>query len=156
MRIGKGVSIEVEFSVDGCVVGKALVCVGILEEGESDHGLVNETILFLGGKVRIVRSEFGAKTIFECVNHTFCGIAEGGVQGDKLKVNVVFGERFLHGVGALIVEDVDSGVYTVLFEVFVARRPGCSDIQGLSVLENLGVDGVGVEVVEDEDLLIPV
>ena len=73
-----------------------------------------------------------------------------------LEINVVLAEGFLHGVGALIVEDVDSGVCTVLFEVFVARRPGCSDIQGLSVLENLGVDGVGVEVVEDEDLLIPV
>ena len=55
----------------------------------------------------------------------------------------------MHVVGSLVVEDVESGCCTVLFEVFMARRPGCSDLQGLSVLEKLGVDGVGVVVVED-------
>ena len=32
---------------------------------------------------------------------------------------------------------------------------GCSDLQGLLVLENLGVDGVGVVVVENKDVLVP-
>ena len=78
-----------------------------------------------------------------------------GVRGDKLKINIVFAEGFLHGVGALIVYDVESGGSTMLFEVFVACRPGCSDIQGLLLLEKLGVDGVGVVVIEDEDVLVP-
>ena len=34
-------------------------------------------------------------------------------------------------------------------------RPGCSDLRGLSVLEKLGVEGVGVVVVEDKDVLVP-
>ena len=58
-------------------------------------------------------------------------------------------------MGALVVKDVDSGGCTVLFEVFMARCPGCSDLQGLSFLEKLGVDGVGVVVVENEDVLVP-
>ena len=37
----------------------------------------------------------------------------------------------------------------------MVRRPSCSDLQGLSVLGKLGVDGVGVVVVEDEDVLVP-
>ena len=37
----------------------------------------------------------------------------------------------------------------------MACCPGCSDLQGLFVLEKLGVDGVGVIVVEDEDVLVP-
>ena len=37
----------------------------------------------------------------------------------------------------------------------MACRPGCSDLQGLLVLENLGVDGVGVVVVENKDVLVP-
>ena len=37
----------------------------------------------------------------------------------------------------------------------MACRPGYSDLQGLSVLEKLGVDGVGVVVVEDKDVLVP-
>ena len=58
-------------------------------------------------------------------------------------------------MGSLIVKDMESGYCTVLFEVFVALPPGCSYLQGLSVLEKLGADGVGVVVVEDEDVLVP-
>ena len=60
----------------------------------------------------------------------------------------------MYGTGALVVEDVDSGGCTVLLEVFMARLPGFSDLQGLPVLEKLGMDGVGVVVVEDEDILV--
>ena len=41
-----------------------------------------------------------------------------------------------------------------MLEVFMARLPGFRDLQGLPVLEKLGVDGVGVVVVEDEDILV--
>ena len=55
---------------------------------------------------------------------------------------------------AIVVEDVESGGCTVLLEVFMARITGFSDLQGLPVLEKLGVDGVGVVDVEDEDILV--
>ena len=58
-------------------------------------------------------------------------------------------------MGVLVVEDAESEGCTVLFDVFMARCTGCSDLQGLLVLENMGVDGVGVVVVEDEDILVP-
>ena len=32
---------------------------------------------------------------------------------------------------------------------------GYSDLQGLSILEKLGVDGVGVVVVAERDVLVP-
>ena len=48
------------------------------------------------------------------MDHTFGGVAAVGVWGDKLEVNVVFAEGFLHGVGALVVEDVESGGFTIL------------------------------------------
>ena len=70
-----------------------------------------------------------------------------GVRGNKLEVDFVFAEGFLHGVGALFVEDVESGGCTVFLWAFVARHPGYNDIQGLPVLEKLGLDGVGVVVV---------
>ena len=38
----------------------------------------------------------------------------------------------------------------------MARLPGCVDIQVLPFLEKLGVDGVGVVVVEGEDILVSV
>ena len=54
----------------------------------------------------------------------------------------------------LVVRMCRVGGYTVFFELFMARRSGCSDIQGLSFLEKLGVDGAGVVVAEDEDVLV--
>ena len=41
-----------------------------------------------------------------------------------------------------------------MLKVFMERLPGCSDIQGFPVLEELGVDGVSVVVVEDADILV--
>ena len=38
----------------------------------------------------------------------------------------------------------------------MACLPGYSDLQGLSVFEKVGVDRVGVIVVEDKDVLITV
>ena len=94
--------------------GKAWVCVGRSEEVGSDHGLGNETIPFLGGKVGVARGESVANMIFEYADCTFVGVAAVGVRGNNLEVNVVLAEGFLHGVGSLVVEYVDSGVCTVL------------------------------------------
>ena len=93
---------------------KAWVYVGISEEVESDHGLGNGTIPFLGGKVGVARGESGAKIMFECADCTFGGVAEVGVRWNNLEVNVVLAEGFLHGVGALVVKDVEGGGCTVL------------------------------------------
>ena len=94
--------------------GKARVCAGISEEVESDHGLGNETIPYLGGEVGVARGNSGAKMVFECADCTFGGIAAVGVRGNKLEFNVVLAEGFLHDVVALVVEDVESVGCTVL------------------------------------------
>ena len=86
----RGVSFEVEASVDGCMGEKAWVCAGRLEEVEIDHGLGNDVIPICGGKVRVAIGESGAKIIFECVDRMFGGIVAVGVRGNKLEVNVVF------------------------------------------------------------------
>ena len=114
----------------------------------------DDTVLFLGGKVGVARGESGAKMIFECADRTLGGVAAVGVRGDNPEINVVLAESFLHGVGSLVVEDVESGCCTVLFEVFMEIHPGCSDLQGLLVLLKLGMDGVGVVVVDNEDVLV--
>ena len=62
----------------------------------------------------VARSESNAKMIFECTDCTFSGVSEVGVRGDKLEVSVLFTEGFLHGVGVLVVEDVESGGCTML------------------------------------------
>ena len=56
----------------------------------------------------------------------------------------------MHGAGSFVVKYVESGNSAVLLEMFVARYQGFGGFQGLLVLQKLGVDGVGVVVVEDE------
>ena len=93
---------------------KAQVCAGRSEEVESEHGLGNEMIPFLGGKVGVARGKSGAKMIFKCEDRTFSGVAEVGVRWNNLEFNVVLAEVFLHGVGALVVEGVERVGCTVL------------------------------------------
>ena len=57
----------------------------------------------MGGKVRVARIKSSTKMIFECAYCTFGGVAAVGVREDKLEVNTVFAEVFLHGVGELVV-----------------------------------------------------
>ena len=126
---------------------KAWVCAGRADQVESKHCLGDGAVPFLGGEVGVARGESSANMIFECADRTFGGVAAVVIWGEKLEVNVVLAEGLLHFTGSLVVEDVESGGCTVLLEVFMEHLPGCSDIQGLPVLEKLGVDGVGVVVV---------
>ena len=94
--------------------GKTWVCEGREEEVESDYGLGNETIPFLGDKVGVARGNSGTEMIFEGADHMVGGVAVVGVHRNDSEVNVILTEGFLHGVGALVVEDVESGGCTVL------------------------------------------
>ena len=52
--------------------------------------------------------------IVECADRTFGGVAEVSVWRDKLEINFVFVEGFLHCVGALVVEVVERRRCTML------------------------------------------
>ena len=105
-------------------------------------------------EVGVTRGESSEKVILECANRTFGGVAVIGIWGGKLEVDIVFAEGFLHGAGAFFVKDVESGSRDVLLEMLVARYPGFGDFQGLLVLQKLGMNGVGIVVVEDEYILV--
>ena len=79
----------------------------------------------------------------------FSGVAAMCIWGDKLKVDIVFAEVSFHDTGAFFVKDVESGSRTMLLEMFVARFPVFGDLQGLPVLQKLGMNGVGFLVVEE-------
>ena len=150
----EGRGIKEKVSVYGGVDGKAWVCARRAEQIDSEDCLGDDTVPFLGWEVGVKRGESSAKVIIECANHTFGGVAAMCIWGDKLEVDIAFEEGFLHGTGAFVVKDVESGSRTVSLEIFVARFPGFGDLQGLPVLQKLGVDGVGVVVVEDEYILV--
>ena len=130
------------------------VCGGRAEQVESEDCLGDETVPLLGGEVGFARGESSATVIIECRNRTFGGVAAMCIWGDKLEVEIVFAEGFFHGTRSFVVEDVESGIRNVLLEMFVARFPGFSDFQGLPVIDKLGVDGVGVVVVEEKYILV--
>ena len=102
---------------------KTWVSAGIVDQVEVNHCLGDDTVPFLGGKVGVARGESSAKMILECADHTFGSVVAVGIRGNKLEVNIVIVELFLHGMGALVVEDVEIGGSTVLLEVFMARLP---------------------------------
>ena len=134
--------------------GKAWVCEIRAEQIESEECLGDEMVPLLGWEVGVTRGNSSAKAILECANCTFGRVAAMGIWGYKLEVDILFAEGFLHGAGAFVVEDVESGSCAVLLEIFLASYPGVGDFQGLPFLQKVGVDGVGVVVVEDEYILV--
>ena len=78
--------------------------------------------------------------ILEGANCTFGGVAEMGIWGDKLEVDIVFSEGALHSSGVFVVKDVESGICAVMLDMFVARYPGVGDFEGLAVLQKVGVN----------------
>ena len=120
--------------------GKAWVCVREKEQIESEDCLGDETVPFLGWEVGVIRGQSSAEVIIEGVNCMFGGVAEIGILGDKLEVDIVFVEGVLHSAGAFVVKDVDSGSCAVLLEIFVARYPGVGDFEGLAVIQKVDMD----------------
>ena len=108
----------------------------------------------MGWEFGVTRGESSAKVIFEYENLTFGGVAAMTIWEDKLEVKVVFAEGFLHGSGAFVINNVESRSCAVLLEMFVARYPGFGGFEGLPVIQKLGMDGVGVVVLEDEYILV--
>ena len=114
--------------------GKAWVCARRVEQVESEDCLGDEMVPFLGWEVGVTRGQYSAKVILEGANCTFGGVAAMGIWGDKLEVDILFAEGVLHGSGAFVVKDVESGSRSVLLEILLARYPGFGDFQGLPVL----------------------
>ena len=88
--------------------------------------------------------------IFECADCTFGGVAVVGIRGDKLEDNIVLvEERFAlclwtccQGCGQWGLQHSGVGVVSCCL--------GYSDIKGLLVFDKVGVDGVGVVVIEEK------
>ena len=80
----KGSIIEVKFAFDGCVGRKASFFAGRVDQVESKHQLGDGMAPLLGGEVGVARGKYSANMIFECVDHTFGGVAAVVIWGDKL------------------------------------------------------------------------
>ena len=78
--------------------------------------------------------------MIEGANCTFGGVAEMGIRGGELEVDIVFAEIALHSAGTSVVKDVESGICAILSEMFVARCAGVGDFVGWEFLQKVGVD----------------
>ena len=105
-RGSEGHGIEVKVYVYGGVGGKAWVLARGTDQIEIENCLGDETVPFLGWEVGVTRGQSSTEGILEGANCTFGGVAEMGIWGDKLEVDIVFAEGALHSAGAFIVEDV--------------------------------------------------
>ena len=110
------------------------------EKIESEDFLWDETVPFLGWEVGVTRGQSRAEVILEGANCTFGGVAEMGIRGGELEVDIVFAEGALHSAGTFVVKDVESGSCAMLLEMFVAHCSGVGDFEGLAVLQKVGVD----------------
>ena len=84
----------------------------------------------------------------------FGGVTEVTVGWHALEGDVVLEECLFEVGGAFVVDDVELGDGAVVAEKLVAGGPGGGDVLGLSAGKGACEDGVGVEIVQDEDVLV--
>ena len=134
--------------------GKAWVFARRAEQIEIEECLGDETVPLLGWEVGVTRGESRAKVILEGANHTFGGVATMGIWRDKLEVDIVFSEGFCMVLGHLLLSMWIVGAAPSCWRCPCHVIQTLVIFQGLPVLQKLGVDGVGVVVVEDEYKLV--
>ena len=92
--------------------------------------------------------------IFEGPNGTFCTVCSMFFGRHSLEGNVVLGKGIFQFVGAFVVENMESWSMALSNEDFVGLLPGIADAGGLTIGKRLGMDGVGVLMIENKDVVI--
>ena len=93
--------------------------------------------------------------VLEGPDCSFGGIDSVFVRGDTLEANLVAEKGVLEVLGALVVKNVQVGGVALVDQQFVGGFPSVPDGGGLPVGNGHGVDGVGVLVIQDENVIVP-
>ena len=84
----------------------------------------------------------------------FCSIASMKVGRDKLKFDLCGGERLFHLEGALVVQDVDCWLLSMILKEVEYFVPGFCDVCSMARLDGDRMDTICIIVVQYEDVLI--
>lgn len=92
--------------------------------------------------------------VFESAYSTFSGVSAVFFWGNTLKLDLVLEKSVFQVLRAFVVQNVEVGWVTLVQESSVGLFPGIADAGSLSVGNGDSMNGIGVFVVEDKDVIV--
>lgn len=124
------------------------------EQVEGQNRLRKETIPFGKRELGVDGAKNGDKMILERPNGTFGGIDAMFFWRNTLELDFVLGKGIFEVLGTLVVENVEIGRMAVVNKKFVGLLPGIANAGGLANWNGNGVNGIGVLMVENKNIII--
>ena len=151
---GERSTIEIELTEQGGVSRERRMDARRTEEVEGQNCLRKETIPFGERELGVDGAKNGDKVIFECPNGTFGSIDAMFFRWNALELDFVLGKSIFE-VLTLVVKNVEIGRMAVVNKKFVGLLPGIANASCLAIRNGNGMNGIGVLMVENKNIIIP-
>ena len=92
--------------------------------------------------------------VLECANSAFGSVGTVFFWGNTLKLDLIFEEGVLEVLGAFIVQDVQIGRMTLMYQDAVCLFPGIANAGSLAIRDGNSMNSIGVLMIEDEDVVV--
>jgi hypothetical protein len=127
---------------------------GATQEVESEDGLWEQAVPQVEREVRIGAAQASDEVVLESADGAFGRIGAVNTRWDELEVNVFIVEELPESSGALVVEALElgaeAGTNKPIVDGLVRDEDGGTRLVG----HGLSMDGVAVEVIQDEQLVV--
>ncbi len=125
------------------------------EQVESQDRLRQKSIPFAEGELGVDGAEDGDKVVLEGANGTFCRIGTVFFGWNALELDLILQEGILEVLGAFVVKDVKIWGMTLMDESLVSFFPGFADTGRFAIGNGDSMDGVGVLMVQNKNVIVP-
>jgi hypothetical protein len=127
---------------------------GGAKQVEGERGLRQKAIPFRHGIVGVDSAQNRDEVVLECANCSFSSIGAVLLGGDTLELDLMAEEGVLEILGAFVVNNVEFRGMALLDEELVRGLPGVANAGGFAGGYRDGMNGVGVLVVEHEEVIV--
>ena len=132
--------------------GQCRIASGNTERVQCNIALGDEAVPFCHMELGTNSAEPGNQVVFVGPDCPLCRISSMDVGRDTLEGNIIFPERGLDVLCTLVINDMEVWGLPMCLEGVKNLHPFIPNCSPLSVFYGLAIDGVGVVVVEDEQI----
>ena len=154
-RQSNGLTIEIIVSKKRSMGGQRRMDTRRSQQIECQNCLRKKSIPLSHGKVGVNAAQRGNQMIFEGVNCSLGGISSMFFGRHTLEVNFIFCKRIFDFLTAFVIKNVNiRRSMALLKKPFVNCFPGIVDADGLTIRNGNHMNGVGVVVVKDKNIIV--
>lgn len=153
-RRRKRSAIEIKVAEEGSMGGKRGMNTGRAKKIECQCNLGQETVPFGQRKIGVDIAQSGDEMILVGADGSFSGIGSMLFRGNTLEGDVVLGEGSFEFLGTFVVEDMQVRWMALLDKFQMGGLPSSTDTGSLAIGNGNGMNGVGILMIENKNVLV--